>query len=200
MKRPTLVAALAAILTLLAAVTALARTNALAGLLNPIVVTIDQAIPVTLTLADSAGLTTTVPLTVGVNLAITLDGAQLVDVAAGASKPAVAVAQGLANPSVVDNSGIPYTAEAPIGYVVEQMVAIAMFDVTQISGEVTNNTGKKPPIPMVAVTVYDSKGKMLLTTMGFFSADLEPGATAPFTALVNLPINEIGSYKLQVQP
>lgn len=89
MKRLAPVLALT-LLTLLASI-AIAQSGALPGLTQPVLVTVSQSIPADITLAipqeDGAVLTVTAPITVGVNLQITIDGAHVVAVEAAEAAP-----------------------------------------------------------------------------------------------------------------
>lgn len=100
MKRTALATIVTAAITTLFLVSfAAAQSGAFAGLAQPILVAIDQTVPADVTLAipqdDGTVLTTTVPITVGVNLQIAINGANVVSVepAASAEDPVVAVEQ-----------------------------------------------------------------------------------------------------------
>lgn len=87
------------LLILLAGV-AIAQSGALPGLTQPVLVTVSQSIPADITLAipqeDGAVLTVTAPITVGVNLQITIDGVHVVAVEAGDTEPPAVAVEALA--------------------------------------------------------------------------------------------------------
>lgn len=78
---------------------AAAQTGALAGLAQPILVTVAQSIPADITVAiaqeDGEVIEATIPITLGVNVQITIDGASVVSVepAASIENPVVAIEQ-----------------------------------------------------------------------------------------------------------
>lgn len=99
MKRHT--PALALVLLLLLTGIAIAQTgDVISSFTQPVLVTVSQVIPADITLAipqdDGAVLTVTAPITVGVNLQITLDGAHVTAVEAGETEPPAVVVEELA--------------------------------------------------------------------------------------------------------
>ncbi len=92
MRKLTLMVAALSILALAMAGAALAQDAGLVGLRQPVAVTIRQAVPVSVTLTipqiDGSALTSTVPLTVGIDLQVTLDGQGVTSVNARAGEPA----------------------------------------------------------------------------------------------------------------
>ena len=77
-------AIVATVLTVFLASLAVAQSGALVGLAQPVIVTVDQLVPVDVTLAipqdDGSVITTTAPLTVGVSLQIKIDGNHVIAV------------------------------------------------------------------------------------------------------------------------
>lgn len=121
MKRTALVTAVTFLATTLLVVgIAAAQNGAFAGLAQPIVVAINQTVPADVTLAisqdDGTILTTTVPITVGVNLQIAIDGANVVSVepAASAEDPVIAVEQVMSSDepgTIVSQSALSQTVD-----------------------------------------------------------------------------------------
>ena len=88
MRRATLITIITTVISTLFLVgLAAAQTGAFAGLTQPLLVTVEQVVPVDVTVAipqaDDTVLTATVPLTVGVNLQIKIDGASTNELALG---------------------------------------------------------------------------------------------------------------------
>lgn len=101
---PAVVIAIA--LALLLAGLAVAQSGALAGLAQPVIVTVDQLVPVEVTLAipqdDGSVLDVTAPLTVGVSLQIKIDGNHVIAVEPAAEAEPAEVAVATATPAVED--------------------------------------------------------------------------------------------------
>ncbi len=95
--RTTLPAFVLAILLALAGGAAIAQTGVLAGLTQPFVVSIEQQVPVEVTLAlpmeDGTVITATAPITVGVSLQVKIDGAHVVAVSSSEAAPVSAVVE-----------------------------------------------------------------------------------------------------------
>ena len=84
MKSPRVVAMAAAImLVVIFGAVAFGQDGLLAGLVQPLVVNIEQQVPVDVTLSvplkDGSVITTTAPLTVGIALQVKIDGAGVVE-------------------------------------------------------------------------------------------------------------------------
>jgi len=210
MKRLAPALALALVALLVLAAFAAAQTGSLATALDPLVVTLRQQVPVSLTLArslgDGATVTTTVPVTVGIDLAITIAGDQVVSVtsAAPAAKPTVTVSKPApavkpAAGALVDNSGIPYTVEVDDMFeLADLQTGVDVFDHLTMIGEL-RNTGSKDIYPNIVVTLYDADGKMLAVTAGVVtSGSLAAGRSAPFTTLITTPSDDVKIYRVQI--
>lgn len=117
MKRYTPALALALALLLLLAGLAIAQTGAVPGLTQPVLVTVSQSIPAAVTLAipqdDGAVLTVTAPITVGVNLQITLDGAHVAAVEALAAEPPAVTVEALPPAGADPWASVPTITAAP---------------------------------------------------------------------------------------
>lgn len=205
MKR-SIALAFAGLLVLAAAAGAAAQTGALAGLLGPVLVTVDQAVPVSLTVAteldDGAVITSTVPLTVGVKLEISIAGDQVVALAAGASEAAVAVAALPTGETLSDNNDIPYTAEVPGQFALTQVRSGEDYgDDFAVIGEITNNDDDEYTYLQINITLYDAGGSVLDTANGYPElTPFEPGRTSAFEISTSIPFDDVARYRIQVQP
>ncbi len=205
MKRTIIAAAVASLLTLGVALAAFAQSGALAGLLNPLVVKIQQAVPVELTVAtaqeDGSVITSTVPITVGVDLAITIQGSQVVSLTAGAGEPTVAVQALPGGDELVDDSGVPYTLEIVDGLELLDLQTSTDFGGTfAMIGEIRNAGAGDSHYVDIVITLYDDAGKMLaVTSGGLRGGALDTGKSSPFSGLISTPSEEVASYRLQIR-
>jgi hypothetical protein len=195
----------AALTTLLLVSLAAAQTGAFAGLSQPLLVTVDQAVPADITLAipqaDGSVVTATAPITVGVNLQIKIDGAHVVAVAVAEADPAsVSAAAGELAGELVDGSGIPYTSEAPDILRLEQVEsAVNSLDRLEIYGDITNLDDDDLEYVEIIVTLYDQAGAIVgvETTFAKLSV-IVPGQTSPFRLQSSIDADEIASYRIQI--
>ena len=161
MKRTVIAVGAAFFLVLSVALTALAQSDALAWLLNPLAVKIQQAVPVELTVAaaqdDGSVITSTVPLTVGVDLVIIIQGSQVVSLTADTSETIVAVQALPVGEEMVDASGIPYTLESMDGFVLSAVSGeTPKSEKFRLSGELLNEGDSEGHV-QIAVTLYDAQ-------------------------------------------
>lgn len=140
MKRYT--PAVAVALLLLLAGIAIAQTGAVPGLVQPVLVTVNQVIPADITLAipqdDGAVLTVTAPITVGVNLQITLDGAHVVAVEALEAEPPTITAEALPPVGADPWASVPTIIAASVeeqatGGLVMAVRGVGVFDASAVS-------------------------------------------------------------------
>ena len=208
MKRTALVTIVtAAITTLFLVSLAAAQSGAFAGMAQPILVAIDQTVPADVTLAipqdDGTVLTTTVPITVGVNLQITIDGAQVVAIepAADGDDADISVeALPVTDDEQVDGAGRTYTVELSEGLVLEQVESgenglggISIF------GDITNTSDDKADTVAIIATLYDDAGTMLGVENTFAKLqEIEPGQTSPFQVLSMIDSGDVAGYRLQI--
>ncbi len=207
MKRTIIAAAVASLVTIGVALTAIAQSNALAGLLNPLIVKISQDVPVELTVAtaqdDGSVITSTVPLTVGVDIAITIQGSQVVSLTAGTGEAAVAVQALPLGEELVDDSGIPYTLESMDGFVLSQSggrtgTSDGFF---WLLGELRNDGNHEGNVK-ITVTLYDASGKLLNVGSGFTEIfPLSPGRSSAFELRPgNTDFTDVARYRIQITP
>lgn len=208
MKRTALVTIVtSAITTLFLVSLAAAQSGAFAGLAQPILVAIDQTVPADVTLAipqdDGTVLTTTVPITVGVNLQITIDGAQVVAIepAANADDADISVESlPVTDDEQADGAGRTYTVELSEGLVLEQVESgenglggISIF------GDITNTSDDKADTVAIIATLYDDAGTMLGVENTFAKLqEIEPGQTSPFQVLSMIDSGDVAGYRLQI--
>ena len=208
MKRLLLPLTLAVALLLVLFTIAVARTGAFAAVLAPLVVTISQQVPVeilvTTSLEDGAIVTTTVPITLGIDLAITVAGAQIVSAAAAETIASVSAAPAVApdDHAFIDNNDIPYTIEAPAGLLVTQLrTAPDRAGDFSLLGEIRNDTDGSLEFVKVTLTAYSVDGPLL--DAAFTYADLDtiaPGQRSVFDESLDVPFADVGSYRIQIQP
>jgi hypothetical protein len=208
MKRTALVTIVtAAITTLFLVSLAAAQSGAFAGLAQPILVAIDQTVPADVTLAipqdDGTVLTTTVPITVGVNLQITIDGAQVVTIEPAAEVDDADISvEALPAPDdeQVDSAGRTYTVELAEGLTLEQVESNENgLGGISIFGDITNTSDDKAESVAIIATIYDDSGTMLGVENTFAKLqEIEPGQTSPFQVLSMIDAGDVAGYRLQI--
>ena len=204
MKRTIIAAAVASLVIIGVALTAIAQSDTLAGLLNPLVVKIQQTVPIELTVAtaqeDGSVITSTVPLTVGVDLAITIQGSQVVSLTADAGEPTVVVQALPVGEELVDDSGIPYTLESMDGFVLSQLGSRAWnTDKFGLIGELRNDGNHKGNV-RINLTLYDAVGKILDVGSGFTAVyPLAPGRSSAFELFPgSTDFADVARYRIQI--
>ncbi len=196
-----------AALVLAAGVSALAQDGLLAGLAQPVVVNIEQQVPVDVTLAlpqaDGAVVTATAPITVDIALQVKIDGAGVVSVVAGEAEPAKALVEATApSGTSLDKEGRTYTTEVPEGLEITQLESkVNALDDIELIGEVRNTGDAALEYVEVVATFYGADGSIVEVASTYLDLDmLEPGQAAPFKMLPNVPGADVTEYKLQVKP
>lgn len=197
-------------LTIFLAGIAIAQSGALAGLVQPVIVTVEQLVPVEVTLAlpqeDGSVITTTAPFTVGVSLQIKIDGNQVIAVAPAAeaepAEVAVEVVESETDAALVDAAGRAYTIDLPAGIELLQIGSQenGLGELVLI-GEV-QNTGDAP-LEYVEIigTFYDADGAMVWTDSTYLDLEtIEPGQSSPFRMLPSVSASDVASYRIQAQP
>ena len=206
MKRTIIAAAVASLVIIGVALTAIAQSDTLAGLLNPLVVKIQQTVPIELTVAtaqeDGSVITSTVPLTVGVDLGITIQGARLMSVVAAEAPDNVTVAVQPVGPDsdLVDDFGIPYTLEGAEGVKVLSLRSTqpSYNSSLHILGEVQNENDEDQRIE-IRITVYATDGRVLEATSTYPQTTPLPAADkSAFQLMTTTDVEAIEEYRLQV--
>lgn len=200
-------AAIAAIaLVLLVGALAFAQGSPLAGLAQPIVINIEQAVPVDVTLAlpqaDGTVVTATAPITVGVALQIKLDSTQVVAV----TKPetttnATVSADAMANQ--VDSLGLPWRlAEST-----DPLIEIASWEGYQnqddkfaVVGRLKNlDQKRKFSLAEITIRFFDADGNMIDVSDGSASGHwVEPGEYTNFEFDTYTDLADVASYTVEI--
>ena len=158
--------------------------------IKPMLVQIEQTIPITLTIevpiSETETTTLTVPAVVDLNLEISIadtvsSSVQVVSV----TNPALVTVSELLETggNLVDNNDIPYTVEnAEDVELIQWVTEENSIEWTTITGEL-RNTNEERSIDSVKITatLYDSDGKLLDVISGYSSLEtIVPGQTSPF--------------------
>ncbi len=205
MRKVLYICVVVAVLTIAVAGLAVAQSGALAGLAQPMIVTVEQAVPVEIVLAlpqdDGTMLDVTAPLTVGVSLQVRIDGTGVVAVdAAGDSKTAVTVATDDA--ALVDGEGRAYTVDLPAGIDLVQIESQENeLGELAVIGEVQNTGAAALEYVEIVGTFYDEEGVIVWTESTYLDLEIvEPGQSSPFRMLLSVPAADVASYRIQAQP
>lgn len=200
----------AVVLALVLVATALGQSGQLAGLVQPQVVSIEQLVPVDVTLAvpldDGSVVTATAPITVGISLQVKIDGAGVVSVAAGEAEPETVTTQAppAADSGVgadfVDGSGVPYSVETDLPVSVTSVTSDAMLETMgSIVGELRNDGDKELGTLQLSVRLYDADGKVLGLGTGYTTKDaIRPGGSSAFSVMAMVNLNDVASYAIEV--
>lgn len=195
----------AAVLTIAVAGLAVAQSGAFAGLAQPVIVTVEQAVPVEIVLAlpqeDGTMLDVTAPLTVGVSLQVKIDGTGVVAVdAVGDSEAAVTVAADDA--ALVDGEGRAYTVDLPAGIDLVQIESQENeLGELAVIGEVQNTGTAALEYVEIVGTFYDEEGVIVWTESTYLDLEIvEPGQSSSFRMLLSVPAADVTSYRIQAQP
>lgn len=198
-------------LALVLGATALGQGGQLAGLVQPQVVSIEQLVPVDVTLAvpldDGSVVTATAPITVGISLQVKIDGAGVVSVAASKAEPETVTTEAAAEPPAadagadfVDGSGVPYTVETDLPVSVTSVTSSAMLETMgSIVGEVRNDGDEELGTLQLSVRLYDADGKVLGLGTGYTTKDaIQPGGSSAFSVMAMANLDDVASYAIEV--
>lgn len=193
---------------------ALAQDGLLAGLVQPLVVNIEQQVPVDVTLRlpleDGTVVTATAPITVGIALQVKIDGAGVVAVTAGEAEPVAVAAEAApaqtegraeaAGGELVDLSGIPYTVQTDLPVTITQVRSQETFGSTRLVGEIVNDGDEALQYITLMVNFYDAGGNLLDMGFGSVTADtLEPGESSGLTALSSVEYDKVARYTIEIE-
>lgn len=205
MRKVLYICAVAAVLTIAVAGLAVAQSGTFAGLAQPVIVTVEQAVPVEVVLAlpqeDGTVLDMTAPLTVGVSLQVKIDGTGVVAVdAVGDSEAAVTVATDDA--ALVDGEGRAYTVDLPADIDLVQIESQENeLGELAVIGEVQNTGAAALEYVEIVGTFYDEEGVIVWTESTYLDLEIvEPGQSSPFRMLLSVPAADVASYRIQAQP
>jgi len=178
--------------------------------IKPMLVQIEQTIPITLTIevpiSETETTTLTVPAVVDLNLEISIadtvsSSVQVVSV----TNPALVTVSELLETggNLVDNNDIPYTVEnAEDVELIQWVTEENSIEWTTITGEL-RNTNEERSIDSVKITatLYDSDGKLLDVISGYSSLEtIVPGQTSPFELYsIEIDFSQLGRYLVQVE-
>lgn len=182
------------------------------GMFQPFVINVTHEEPVTVvaTTTTPAGdvVTVTTPITIGVDLRISVDGPGLVSVDSDgptASAVEVVIAAPVADPEgtdgFVDSSGRVYAVDAPAGIAVGQVQSKENILGSEFFGRITNETDEPLEFVQVTVQALDADGVLLSVENGFASlSEIAPGQSSPFQVIGQTPFDDVASYIVQVEP
>jgi len=206
MKRIAFLLTVLALLVTATAAVALAQTNLVASMLNPLIVTIEEEVPVEVTVATALGdgvvVTSTVPITVGVSLAVTIAGDGVVTMEAGEAVGAGVEVEAIpAGEEMIDNSGLSYTLEIADHLELVQLTTTEdSLDDLDIIGEIRNLDDDPVERIRITITLYDHDGNMLDVHNGSMAnSEIAPGMSGPFTTYISTDFDDVGSYRIQIE-
>ena len=203
MKTKTIVALLFVVVLSITAGMALAQDVPL-GRLQPLLVDIQQQIPVDVTFVidGSEPQTVTVPMALDLNLQISLSSTMTPVITLAATNPAiVTVSQMQAEGSpLTDNSDLPFAIEVVDGVEILQLRSGPDYwDGFELIGEIRNTTEKTLTSLSLIVTTYDADGAIMDVTFGGMQMDqVAAGKTSPIQASVQTPFVDVASYLVQM--
>jgi hypothetical protein len=196
------------VLTLMVILGAAAQSKTVAAMVQPFVVDINQSVPVSLTLAlvtnDGEEITTTVPVTLGINLQVQVNGTNTVTLRADEAQPvSVAVQQINSGEENADDLAIPYTIAVDSSDIefTEWTTYSDTNDQFNISAVVKQAAGTDP-ISDIATTVrfFDQNGKLIsVDDVPNVAHGLKPGGINRFEHRAQLTAQEIGRYEVEFQ-
>lgn len=198
MKRTTIIFSLAVIALLSLTSLALSAANS-AGILSAYTIHVQQDAPITLTVGvplDGEIITATVPLTIGIDLRITVDGAMITTTTPSSATITIAPVEA----GDLDSSGriveydLPPTIE--IGQVRSGETDSGQFEVI---AEVTNIGKETLGRPQLVITSYDSSGLLLKTDWSFLAlSEFAPGQTTGADVTSDVEAAAVTRYVVQV--
>jgi hypothetical protein len=194
---------------------AVAQDGVLANLVQPTVVTIEQAVPVNITLAlpqeDGSVITATAPITVGISLQVKIDGQGVVAVTtASEASPAKVTTEAVTTEAaadsaagkLVDLSGIPYAVETDATVAITQVRSKTMIggSMTQLVGELENTGTATLDYVLMSVNFYDADGNLLDIGSGAATTqNLAAGKTSGFQVIAPVDYKQVASYTIEIK-
>lgn len=173
---------------------------------SPIAIDVTQQVPTEVTIAvpleDGSTYTTTLPLTLTVDLRVEVTGAEVVDLAVNESRPEVLIEPISSGDELVDNNGISYALENTFDGI-EFLELYTRGDGaygTKIMGIMKNEGDDGGDVKLLA-TFYDAEGNVLAVGDGYLGVpQLRPGLSAAFELSVSVPLEDVARYRIQVGP
>lgn len=202
MRRVSLAVVVAFVLLFVCALVVFGQGGTL-RLLQPAVATINQSVPVQVTLGgivNGQQVTLTAPLTMNVALQVQLVGGGAVVAQAGAVQAAPATAaQPTPAPIRYDSRGIPYRADVRLPFVLTQIESsINGMERVSVVGEI-QNAGADTLQYVQAIISFYKDGKIVEVDQGYTALDkLLPGQSSPFQVTTFLQPDQVNAYTVQV--
>lgn len=200
MRRVTLAVVAAVGLLLVGSLVVLAQAGQL-RVLQPAVVTVNQAVPVSVTLGglvNGQQVTLTAPMTMQVALQIRLDGAGVAVAAqaVGAAQPAAASSGAVLS----DARGVSYRVDVGAPFQLTQVASTEnSLGWLSIVGEI-KNTGPTTLQYVKALVTFYKDGKLVQVGEGYSKLDqIAPGQSAPFEVPTMIEADQVNAYTVQVQ-
>jgi hypothetical protein len=207
MKKTAIVVSVAGLLLVGIVAVVTAQGGALAGLVQPFVVDVEQTVPtevmVTVEIDENEYVTVTTPITVNVALRVSIDGPQVVTVEPLPVEEARITVSAMAaqGDPLMDNNGIEYQIEIPDGIEVIQMSsAYDSSDDFSMIGEIRNVSDHDILYTTFHYSFYDANGDLIDVDQGYTSlSEVEPGGTTPFELTTYMPFDDVASYFIQIE-
>lgn len=183
---------------------AFGQIDSFVGRLRPVVVDIDQEVPVLADVpiqTDDGVVTTTIPMTLNLALRVSLSSALTPVITVKETMPEVTVIE--PDKKLVDDLGIAYTFEidSPDLTVTEWTVFFDTRDYFHIAGEVYLVPAAEPVTEVqVLVRFYNSDGGIIeVEDIGDVGYNLNPGSSNRIEALVNINPKFIDHYTVEFE-
>ncbi len=192
MKKSLIVVSLAALLLVGVVVGAIAQDGVLAGLVQPLVVDIEQVVPaevmVAVPVSEGEFVTVTTPITVNVALRVSIDGPQVVTVEPLLAEEAAVSIEGMMEEgdgeAMIDENGLAYEIESSDNVEVLQIQSIPSSMGMQFVAEVENVGDSTMDYVQIVVSLYDADDNLLDVASGYAAIEsLDAGQTSPATVL-----------------
>lgn len=203
MKRGVLVVVVASAMVLMA-VLALQAQASVVSLLQPVVVNVNQAVPVNVTVGGVVGgqvVTLTAPMTMNVAVQVQLVGRAAAVVAAQAApaQPAPSAPATAAGTIYHDSRGIPYKLDVRAPYQLTQIESsVDGLGEVNIIGEI-RNTGPDTLQYVKAIITFYKDGKIIDLGEGYTKLDrLTPGQSSPFMVPTSMKPDQVHAFTVQI--
>ena len=185
-------------------------TESLVARIKPMLVKIEQSVPISVTLyvpvSETETITLTVPAKVDLSMNVSIADNIETDVqVVNVTNPALVTVSELlgSGGNLIDNNNIPYSVENAEGVeLIQWITSENSLGWTIITGEVRNiDVSHDIDSVKFIVSFYDDDGNLLDVTTGFSQLDtIVPGQTSPFElSTSSLEIDKIGRYLIQVE-
>jgi hypothetical protein len=175
--------------------------------LQPLLVQVQQSVPISVTLAVPTSptntITVTVPALVDVDISVRLTSEMTPEVIAAAPRPALVTVSELVatGQPLLDNNGIPYELEGAEGVEVIQWISEESSVGIKLVGEIRNIDERRTlNTTQFVITFYDENSVILGVENAYTSLNsIPPNGTSPFSTISFIPYDQVGRYLIQVQ-